>query len=55
MTRNVTNGIKSFFRHCERSEAIHEAARKNGLLRRYAAGNDGFNALVSLKRKLRQP
>src|SRR5882757_9257058 len=27
-------------RHCERSEAIH-AARKNGLLRRFAPRNDG--------------
>src|ERR1700675_2271861 len=30
-----------FFRHCERSEAIHRAARKSGLLRRYAPRNDG--------------
>src|SRR5260370_37258476 len=30
------------FRHCERSEAIHRAARKSGLLRRYAPRNDGL-------------
>src|SRR5204863_72466 len=28
------------FRHCERSEAIHGAARKYGLLRRFAPRND---------------
>jgi hypothetical protein len=32
---------KCLSRHCERSEAIHRAARKNGLLRRSAPRNDG--------------
>src|SRR6185369_11812635 len=34
--------ILSADRHCERSEAIHVSARKNGLLRRYAPRNDGW-------------
>src|SRR6266403_5850129 len=29
-------------RHCERSEAIHRAQRKCGLLRRFAPRNDGL-------------
>jgi hypothetical protein len=32
--------LRSHPRHCERSEAIHLAAEKNGLLRRYAPRND---------------
>jgi hypothetical protein len=33
--------VESVERHCERSEAIHRAERKNGLLRRFAPRNDG--------------
>jgi putative endonuclease len=45
-------------RHCERSEAIHLAAkRKNGLLRRYAPRNDGVSQRRSNreKRRMKQP
>ncbi len=31
--------FQNFLRHCERSEAIHLAALRNGLLRRYAPRN----------------
>ena len=34
-------GSPQINRHCERSEAIHKATRKNGLLRRFAPRNDG--------------
>ncbi len=39
-------------RHCERSEAIHLATqRKNGLLRRFAARNDGQRTSQARERK----
>src|SRR5258708_16071225 len=42
------NAKVRFFRHCERSEAIHAAARrKNGLLR--CARNDGEGAALLLQ------
>jgi hypothetical protein len=37
LTENAANEIG---RHCERSEAIHQATNKNGLLRRFAPRND---------------
>ena len=40
-------GSLSFSRHCERSEAIHRAARKGGLLRRCAPRNDGVVSVPS--------
>src|ERR1700733_10770473 len=40
-------------RHCEGSEAIHQAESKNGLLRRFAPRNDGIGCLLKLSASFR--
>jgi len=41
-------------RHCERSEAIHGAAKENGLLRRFAPRNDGKHSFAISPRVSRE-
>ena len=42
-----TSGEFVHRRHCERSDAIHGAARRYGLLRRFAPRNDGVRACTT--------
>ena len=49
--RGLAPGLTN--RHCERSEAIHSSAKKNGLLRRFAPRNDGELRRHTMLREIR--